>query len=310
MLTRRHRLPISVKTLAGMTFAASLLGSPVAVGQPTPADELVMYGIDADTHELLRYAFDTNTFKRIGVVVDQNGFVVDHPECLTYVPSGPDRGFYCVPSGKDSTGGPEFVLMKIFGFDASAEAYPNPIGFERIHGMVSKYNAGAGKWEIIAFAETPSLCLISIDPATGIGTKIMDVNEKYEGLALHVDPTKLWGVEKHTFWEIDLVTGVETEMADLSAWERIEAFETAFGDNGPAITIPGVDPTWTQNGALFFYSDSENELLVLNPANGDNEIYTPTVNPPCAFLTVDCEGLVFFTQLTDPYGKILVDAHD
>ncbi len=269
-----------------------------------------MYGIDADTHELLRYTFDTNTFIRIGAVIDQNGYVIDHPECLTYVPGGPDRGFYAIPSGKDSTGGPEHVLVKINGMDGTAFSYSSNLGFERVLSMVSTYDAVSSKWHIVAYCETPSQMLISIDPATGVGTKIMDVGEKYEGLALHVDPTKLWGVEKHSFYEIDLVTGNETFISDLSAWERIEAFESAFGDNGPAITIPGVDPTWTQYGALFFYSDSENELLVLDPTTGDSQIYTPVTNPPCAFITVDCEGLVFFTQFTDPFGKVLVDPHD
>ena len=30
----------------------------------------------------------------------------------------------------------------------------------------------------------------------------------------------------------------------------------------------------------------------------------------CSFDTVDCEGLVFMTELQDPYGKIVVDAFD
>jgi hypothetical protein len=29
-----------------------------------------------------------------------------------------------------------------------------------------------------------------------------------------------------------------------------------------------------------------------------------------SFSTLDCEGLVFLTQLRDPYGKVVVDPHD
>ncbi len=93
---------------------------------PTPVTELVLYGIDADTHELLRYVFDTDTYTPIGKVVDQNGFVIDHPECLTYVPSGPYKGFYSVPTGKDDTGGPKNVLCKIDGLTGDAYMWRSP----------------------------------------------------------------------------------------------------------------------------------------------------------------------------------------
>ncbi len=42
----------------------------------TAIEEVVMYGIDADTYELLRYTFDTDEYVSIGVVTDENGNVV------------------------------------------------------------------------------------------------------------------------------------------------------------------------------------------------------------------------------------------
>ena len=97
--------------------------------------------------------------------------------------------------------------------------------------------------------------------------------------------------------ELDRTTGVITDVADHSPYARTESLEIAFGDNGPAIEVPGVDPTWTQDGALFGFSDSTNDLLVYNPAGGLT-VY------PSAFTAVDCEGLVFMTTLKDPFIKV------
>ena len=61
-------------TLVGAAVLG-LLGTTVeSVGQ-TAIEEVVMYGIDADTYELLRYVFATDAYTRIGVVVDENGNV-------------------------------------------------------------------------------------------------------------------------------------------------------------------------------------------------------------------------------------------
>ncbi|MHC4079893.1 MAG: hypothetical protein ACYS15_03840 [Planctomycetota bacterium] len=303
MKTSHRRLRPGILTSVAAGAMAMTSG---AAAQPTAVEELVMYGIDADTHELVRYTFDTDTFVRIGVVVDQFGFTIDHPECLTYVPSGPHRGFYAVPNGKDGTGGAEHTLAKINAMDGSCFMYPTPVGQTQIRSMVSVQNPVTGDWVIVAYSRDPVESLIAIDPATGLGTKIveLDTEKEMEGLALHPDPDKLYAIKKNAFMEIDVNTGVVTQVRDLSEWERMEALESAFGDNGPAIDIPGVDASWTANGALFAFSDSEDALLVLNPATGETEQYS------CSYETIDTEGLVFFTQMTDPYGKILVDPHD
>ena len=96
------------RMLATPGLIATLLLSPQALAPPlpplpplppTPVTEVIVYGIDADTHEFLRYSFETDTFLRIAVVVDQNGYVIDHPESMTYYPVGPDKGFYSAPMG-------------------------------------------------------------------------------------------------------------------------------------------------------------------------------------------------------------------
>ena len=47
------------------------------------------------------------------------------------------------------------------------------------------------------------------------------------------------------------------------------------------------------------------ELFVLDPATGSTISYGP-----CAFSTVDCEGLVFMTEWSDGYGHITVNGRD
>ncbi|MHC4100264.1 MAG: hypothetical protein ACYSW1_05190, partial [Planctomycetota bacterium] len=254
MKTSHRRLRPGILTSVAAGAMAMTSG---AAAQPTAVEELVMYGIDADTHELVRYTFDTDTFVRIGVVVDQFGFTIDHPECLTYVPSGPHRGFYAVPNGKDGTGGAEHTLAKINAMDGSCFMYPTPVGQTQIRSMVSVQNPVTGDWVIVAYSRDP------------------------------VESLKLYAIKKNAFMEIDVNTGVVTQVRDLSEWERMEALESAFGDNGPAIDIPGVDASWTANGALFAFSDSEDALLVLNPATGETEQYS------CSYETIDTEGLVF-----------------
>lgn len=288
-----------------MAAAATALALTAgAQAQSTDVEELVMYGIDADTHELLRYTFDTDEFIRIGVVVDQNGHVIDHPECMTYIPSGPHRGFYAIPSGKDGTGGPEYALVKINGMDGSAWAFPDDsIGYQRLCGATAMQDPG-GKWWIVASARTPDDCLVWIDPEDGVAKAELNTHELFEGLALHPDPTKLYGNTTHVLYEISLTSDNEVQLVDLSSWSRVESLETAFGDFGPAIDIPGVDASWTANGALFAFSDDRNALLVLNPTGNTVAEYN------CSFVTVDCEGLVFLTQASDPFGKVVVDAHD
>ena len=80
-MNNTHRT-ISTRAAAsvGMVIAFALCTATRGATATTPVTELVLYGIDADTHEFVRYVFDTDTYTRIGVVVDQNGYVIDHPD--------------------------------------------------------------------------------------------------------------------------------------------------------------------------------------------------------------------------------------
>ncbi len=295
---------------AGVAVACAICPTAEATDPPTPITELVLYGIDADSHELMRYVFDTDTFTPIGLVIDQNGFTIDHPECLTYLPSGPHKGFYSVPSGKDDTGGPKNVLCKIDGLTADAYMYPTAqFTYKSIRGMTTVWDADLGDWIMYGIAHNNNdPKLVTFNPATGAQTLISTLDtlgSAYEGLATHpTDPDKLYIMTGWKLAELDIATGAVNEMADHAAWSRTEALELMVGDNGLAVTIPGVDPNWTQQGALFGFSDSKNMMLIYDPGGSNFAEYT------CSFVARDCEGLVFLTQTQDPYGEVTVDACD
>ncbi len=296
-----------------MIAAVALAISPDAQGaeSATPVGQLVVYGIDADTHEFLRYSFKDDTFNVIGTVVDQNGFVIDHPEALTYIPSGPNKGFYSAPVGKDGTGGPRNVLAKIDGLTAEAYMYSTPqFTYKGIRGMTTVWDPIAMDWVMLGIANNSGDAkLVRFDPATGEQFLVMDLddgwgNPSFEGLSRHVDPDKLYVMTGWKLGLLDLSSGVITDVADHSAYSRTESLEIAFGDDGPMVTVPGVPATWTKDGALFGFSDSTNDMLIYDPDGGFS------VYAPCSFTTVDCEGLVFMTQIQDPFGKITVEPYD
>jgi hypothetical protein len=125
-----------------MHFRSLLVASAVALAsalnpvlaQTTGIYELVIYGIDADTYELLRYDFRTDTLKNLGVVVDQNGDVVEDVEGLAYVPTGSFKGLYGTANYEETE---PSRLIRISPLDATAFVYPSTIGFGKIEGLVS-----------------------------------------------------------------------------------------------------------------------------------------------------------------------------
>ena len=139
--------------------------------------------------------------------------------------------------------------------------------------------------------------LISIDPATGIGSMVMPLGAKFEGLAR--GPTGLlYASDDDELWVIDLYMGTVTEVGD-HAYDDVEALEYAFGDNAPQIEIEGLSSDWTDDGVLFGFSDHDNAVLILNAETGQ------AIQFDCAVDTTDCEGMVFLTEQSDPMFAVL-----
>ena len=257
-----------------------------------------MYGIDADTNELLRYSFETDDFVRIGVITTSNGQTARDNEALAWVPSGPARGMYAIPSEGPLTG----WLLRVNPLDGMAVKV-NQTNLRKAIGMVV-YRDEDGDWMILVSDRDSDAALYAVDPMTGDKTFLLEADNEYEGLCLTPDDRVLGNTEK-ALWEIDLMAGTETKLGDFD-YEKVESLEYAFGDGAPTIdaTAAGVPAAWTANGLLLAFDDDSDALMLVNPANGD------AVNYNCSFTTVDCEGLVFTTKNSDPYGRVVATPAD
>jgi hypothetical protein len=268
----------------------------------TQIEEVIMYGINAGTHELLRYEFGTDSYMPIGVVKDQNENVVTDIEGLALIPHGPHKGLY---GTANYYGRWPSRLVKISGLDAKSQVYPANIGFEKVEGLVAAQNPDTLKWSLLGVAKNPNPSLIMIDPATGTGSLITETDNRYLGLAIESDGT-ICGVttDPSRLLTIDPEADEESSVGELDGYTKIEALEYAFGDGEPRIKIAMVGhdvvpDSWTMSGVLFGFANDEDALLIINAQNGQS------VQWECSFQTIDCKGLVFTTQTSDPWGPIV-----
>ncbi len=297
---------------SALAALAALMPSPTSVqgagqGQPpqlTPIDQLVVYAIDAHAFELLRYNFDTDVYVRVGVVTDQNGNVVSDIDSLAMIPHGPFKGLY---GTANFYGILPSRLVKISQLDATAFLYPAGIGFRNVEGLVAAEDPDTSVWSLIGASRWSGL--ITIDPGTGAGSLLMTTEESYRGLSLAPDGT-LYGVAGDELYTIDLETGEEDEVEDLTDDARYGALEHAFGDFEPRIKVPSgggnpvVPDSWTQGGIMFAFNVSDNRLEIVNPGNGKRITWA------CSLASIDCQGLAFTTRLRDPYWSIVKGSTD
>ncbi|MHC4421680.1 MAG: hypothetical protein ACYS1E_13920 [Planctomycetota bacterium] len=268
----------------------------------TQIEEVIMYGVDADTHELLRYEFSTDAYIPIGVVKDQNDNPVTDIEALALIPQGQHKGLYGAANYYETR---PTKLVKISGLDAKGTVFAANVGFDKVEGLVGVQDPDTLEWSLLAVAKEPDKSLIAIDPATGVGTLIMETDNRYKGLALDPNGT-IYGVsdDPRRLWTIDPVDEVEELVGDIDGFTKIEALEYAFGDGDPRIKIPlvghdVVPDSWTMDGVLFGFADDQDALLIMNAGTGE------VVQWECSFQTIDCEGLVFTTEMRDPWGPIV-----
>ena len=101
-------------------------GATPAAGQATPIAEIIMYGINNDPPvELVRYTFATDTLYTVGPVRDQFGLAPPDMEAFTFIPVGPDKGFY---ASSNYNAWKKSRLIKINVLDGSAFRYSADIG--------------------------------------------------------------------------------------------------------------------------------------------------------------------------------------
>jgi hypothetical protein len=275
--------------------------------QLTDINMVIMYGIDADTHELLRYNFETDEYIRIGIVTDQHGEAVTDIEGLAMLPHGPNKGLYGTANFYEAR---PSKLIRINALDATAWVFDADIGSEKVEGLVALQDPDTYEWSLLGAHKNPDRGLVRIDPATGVGTPVMSTSVRYHGLAMAPDGT-LYGSSRNPaeLWTIDLGTGDEARVGNIGSYTKCEALEHAFGDSDPRIKVPlegheVVPDSWTQDGILFGFDDDADALLIINRGSGS------AVEWVCSFRTIDCEGLVFTTQQRDPFGPIVASAGD
>lgn len=311
-MTRYTRLTTCLLTAGALAGAVRAAGSP----EETAINEVAAYTIDSDTYELLRYSFATDDFTAVGVVETASGDVIKDCESLGYIPSGPHKGVYSAPTN----GAYSRHLVKIDPLTAVATSYNATLvsASRKITGMVPYYDAGAGEWLLLAASSedrasdpdsSESRILVRIDPADGtstiVATKAMlDDGRRFEGLAIDARGY-LYATSRTHFFRIHHEAGFWVEELGETGLDKAEAFEIAFGDYQNSITIPGVDPSWTQHGVFFVACERTQQFGVLNPTDGSFQEYL-VGGSPSNFITKDAEGLILLTLRHDPlYGSLV-----
>ncbi|MHC4769666.1 MAG: hypothetical protein ACYTEI_13280, partial [Planctomycetota bacterium] len=193
----------------------------------------------------------------------------------------------------------EGFLVRIDPLTATVTVVSDLRPWKDINAMVT-VRIGAD-WFIFAhdFNDEDFVLINPVDGSISLAFSIPGI--EFEGLAQGPDGT-MYASTDSALYTIDVSTGVETKIGNTPT-DKMEALEYAFGDGAPQINIPGIPAAWTADGALIGFDDG-GELMIIDPASGAAQEYIG------AFSTIDCEGLVFLTQLTDPYGKIVVSPHD
>jgi hypothetical protein len=188
----------------------------------------------------------------------------------------------------------------------------------KITGMVSYRSASDGRWYVLAASsedqasdpdDSESRVLIRIDPKDGttaiVATKLMlGDGRRFEGLAID-GRGYLYATSRTHFYRIHHEAGFWVEDFGDTGLEKAEAFEIAFGDFEYAVTIPGVDPSWTQYGAFLVACERTEQFGVINPADGSFAEYLVD-GSPSSFITEDAEGLIVLTVRHDPLFGSLV----
>ncbi|MHC4981012.1 MAG: hypothetical protein ACYTGT_18660, partial [Planctomycetota bacterium] len=205
---------------------------------------------------------------------------------------------YTAPRGDTPLEG---FLVRINPLDASVEVVSDLRPWKDINAMVRVQNVVTGDWLILAhdYNDEDFVWINPVDGSISFAFAIPGI--EFEGLAQGPDGT-MYASTDSALYTIDLATGTSTKIGDTPT-SKMEALEYAFGDGAPQINIPGIPAAWTADGALIGFDDG-GELMIIDPASGAAQEYVGS------FSTLDCEGLVFLTQLTDPYGKIVVSPHD
>jgi hypothetical protein len=318
---RAKRIGPSIATAAlAFTPALAFAGSQTT-------DVLCAYFIDADSEELTRYAFVDDTFTTVGVVKTASGTQLQDMESLAWVPAGPGKGMYAVPTKNPF----ENQVVRIDPITAVATPFATKIipsdstdgpNDRKITGMASYRDPVLNKWFVLAASSedrtssqtaSESRELVRIDPEAGTATILATQAQLGNGLRLEglgIDANgDVWAVSRTHLFRIHQEAGYWVEdMGATTGGDKTEAFEIAFGDSDPGLNIPGVPASWVQDGVFFIADEqmgSSGKFGVMNPATA--QFVELQVNgSPSSIIGRDPEGMVILTLSQDPlYGMYI-----
>ncbi|MHC4590888.1 MAG: hypothetical protein ACYTAQ_16595 [Planctomycetota bacterium] len=310
-----------------LTFGGLLGVAQADDPHETTINVVATYSIDSDTFKLVRYSFATNDFMEVGVVQTDSGVVMTDCESLAFVPAGPDIGIYSVPTKGDYQG----QMVKIDPLTAIATVFTPTVvplggddddddgwaGGRKVTGMTPYFDTADGKWYILAASSenrksdknrSETRVLIRIDPSNGtsaiVATKAQLGNGlRFESLGFN-SKGDLYATSRTHFFRIHQEAGYWVETIGATGLDKAEAFEVAFGDHQPSITVPGVDPSWSEFGLFIVACENTQQFGVLNPADGSFVEYLVD-GFPSTFVMKDAEGIVVVTLRNDPaYGSL------
>jgi hypothetical protein len=306
------------------------LGTAAAEPPETMIDIVATYSIDADTFELVRYSFDTDDFRVIGVVQTESEETIVDCENLAFVPHGMTKGIYAVPTKNPfkgrlvkidpltATAAPFLPVVVPSGNDDDDGEWEDGGGARKVTGMTPYFDDVDEQWYLLAASSEDrksdpdrieSRVLIRIDPGSGtssiVATKhMLGDGIRFESLGFDANGDLFATSRKH-FLRIHQDDGYWVEDLGPTGLNKAEAFEVALGDRQAGITIPGINPSWTQNGVFFAACENTQMFGVINPATGQFQEYLVEGGLKSAFVMKDAEGLVFVTLSSDPlYGSM------
>ena len=130
----------------------------------------------------------------------------------------------------------------------------------------------------------------------------MPLGRRFEGLARGADGT-FYGAKGNQLWTIDLNAHTVTQVGS-SAYGDVSALEFAFGNTQPGVDVPGIPPSWTDNGILFGFSNDIDSMVIINAATG---VALPYMGPA----GVDrLDGIILLTETTGPYRPVVASVGD
>ncbi len=145
--------------------------------------------------------------------------------------------------------------------------------------------------------------LICIDPADGTATSVMALTEAYGGLAqCGHDDGQFYAAVDSSVYLIDVAAATETPVGE-GDYGEIDALSFALGIEAGTV-FTGVDPLFTEAGALFGFSELDHTLVLVHPGTGATLAIGAAIN------STNLVGMIPMLEKCDPDVSMATTAFD